>query len=220
MDLKFIKQGHPETEYFNSHNVEAIERQYANAANYLDRSLQELFDGLARRGILDNTLIIIMGDHPDSFFENGLLGHAWTLDEHQRRTSVTIVNGAGHYTAPIDQMDLARIVVNSLDTGNQESPLKVDLDPNKKVFVLTGELENPRQFGWISAKDLYSYDFRINKAKPGNNSKWMNPEDLADSTQKSSDFIELVNTWESYDLKRQQGKKTEMLALHAEIHEK
>ena len=135
MDRKFIKQGHPEAEYFNSHNVEAIERQYANAANYLDRSIRELFDGLARRGILDNTLIIIMGDHPDSFFENGLLGHAWTLDEHQRRTSVTVVNGAGHYTAPIDQMDLARIVVNSLAAESQESPLKIDLDPNKKVFV-------------------------------------------------------------------------------------
>ncbi len=48
---------------------------YDGAIAYLDAHLQALFTELARRGALDNTLIVVTGDHGEHFGEWGLSGH-------------------------------------------------------------------------------------------------------------------------------------------------
>ncbi len=48
---------------------------YDGAIAYLDAELGELLDELDRRGVLDNTLVIVSSDHGEGFGEHDFLGH-------------------------------------------------------------------------------------------------------------------------------------------------
>lgn len=48
---------------------------YLNTVRYTDEFLQELFEGFDDRGLLDNTLFVIIGDHGEGHGEHGRKGH-------------------------------------------------------------------------------------------------------------------------------------------------
>jgi arylsulfatase A-like enzyme len=63
---------------------EAMERMrhlYSRAAAYLDRWVGDVLDALDRRGILDQTLVIVTADHGENFGEHGLIGHGFGVNE-------------------------------------------------------------------------------------------------------------------------------------------
>jgi arylsulfatase A-like enzyme len=53
--------------------------RYDAAIAYLDRELDRLFAELARRGVLDRTVVVVTSDHGEQFGEHGLRGHANSL---------------------------------------------------------------------------------------------------------------------------------------------
>lgn len=53
--------------------------QYDGAIAWLDESLRRLCAELKRRGLYDNTLIVVTADHGESFGEKGLLAHGVSL---------------------------------------------------------------------------------------------------------------------------------------------
>lgn len=52
---------------------------YESAIAYLDHNVGLLLDELDRRGILDNTLLVVVADHGESLGEHGILVHANSL---------------------------------------------------------------------------------------------------------------------------------------------
>ena len=52
---------------------------YDSSLAYLDHNLGLLFEELQKRGVLENTLVIITSDHGEHFGEHGLLGHGTSL---------------------------------------------------------------------------------------------------------------------------------------------
>jgi phosphoglycerol transferase MdoB-like AlkP superfamily enzyme len=64
---------------------------YLNALNYSDRALQRLMDGLERRELLKNTLVVIYGDHGEAFGEHpGNFGHTLYLYEENVRVPLVV----------------------------------------------------------------------------------------------------------------------------------
>ena len=59
--------------------VQAEVDAYESAIAYLDDQLGRLFDSLDRKGVLDNTLVIITSDHGEGFGEHGLWTHGNSL---------------------------------------------------------------------------------------------------------------------------------------------
>ena len=49
---------------------------YDDCIAYLDEQLGRLLDELARRGLLDNTVVIITSDHGEAFGDHGIFGHS------------------------------------------------------------------------------------------------------------------------------------------------
>lgn len=49
--------------------------RYLNALSYTDRFVEELFTGFGERGLLDETLFVIVGDHGEGFGEHGRWEH-------------------------------------------------------------------------------------------------------------------------------------------------
>jgi hypothetical protein len=65
--------------------------RYRNALHYADDSLAALFDGLRRRGLEDDTLFVICGDHGEAFGQHeGNYGHTLFLYEENVRVPLVV----------------------------------------------------------------------------------------------------------------------------------
>jgi arylsulfatase A-like enzyme len=69
---------------------------YDNCLAYLDDRLGELFDELRRRGVLDQTLVIVTADHGEGLGEHGLFDHGESLYRTEIHVPLVIVPPAGH----------------------------------------------------------------------------------------------------------------------------
>jgi arylsulfatase A-like enzyme len=80
---------------------------YARAAAYLDSWLADVLDALDRRGILDDTLVIVTSDHGENFGEDGLLAHGFSVD--QRLIHVPLVMAGPGAISPAGPFSLAEL---------------------------------------------------------------------------------------------------------------
>lgn len=63
----------------NPATLRAMSDAYDEGIRYVDDRLGKVFDELRRRGVYDDTLIIVTADHGEEFLEHGLLGHGESL---------------------------------------------------------------------------------------------------------------------------------------------
>jgi len=74
----------------SKNNKLAIQNRYANALWEIDKTLATLFEQLERDDLLNHTIVIIVGDHGEEFFEPDALGHGSHLNDAQTQTSLWI----------------------------------------------------------------------------------------------------------------------------------
>lgn len=74
---------------------------YLAALRYTDKVVEELFAVLGRNGLLDNTLVIITGDHGEGFAEHGAIAHNGTAYEEGMRVPLIIREPKSASTEPI-----------------------------------------------------------------------------------------------------------------------
>lgn len=71
-------------------SMHAIKSRYLNATHHLDRQLARVYEALAQRGLMDNTIVIVTGDHGEEFMENGRWGHNSTFSQPQIRVPLIV----------------------------------------------------------------------------------------------------------------------------------
>lgn len=77
-------------------NIERIRARYINANHHLDSQLGRVFKALEEQGRLDDTIVIVTGDHGEEFMENGRWGHNSTFSQEQIRVPLLVyIPGAG-----------------------------------------------------------------------------------------------------------------------------
>jgi arylsulfatase A-like enzyme len=72
------------------------------AITFLDARVRDLYDMLARRRVLDNTIFIVMGDHGDSIGEHGLMSHKFCVYDTLTRVLLLIKYPTGTVTGKRD----------------------------------------------------------------------------------------------------------------------
>lgn len=95
-DLNYIKMD-PEKE------IDEIKNRYINASRSLDENIGTLLEYLRKEQLLENTIIIINGDHGEEFMEKGRYGHNSTFSEEQVRTPM-IIWYPGVHAAVVNRM--------------------------------------------------------------------------------------------------------------------
>jgi arylsulfatase A-like enzyme len=65
--------------------LERMRALYAGAVRYVDDWLAGVLEAMDAKGLLEDTLVIVTSDHGENFGENGLLGHALSLDDRLTR---------------------------------------------------------------------------------------------------------------------------------------
>ena len=70
--------------------VEKVKNRYRNSCATLDGFLGRVFAALEERKLIDDTIVVVVGDHGEEFFEHGRLGHNSDFTREQIRTPLLI----------------------------------------------------------------------------------------------------------------------------------
>lgn len=71
-------------------DIGQIKNRYINAVHHLDSQLGRIFDNLEQNKLLENTIVIVLGDHGEEFMEHGFWGHNSTFVDEQVRTPLVV----------------------------------------------------------------------------------------------------------------------------------
>jgi arylsulfatase A-like enzyme len=106
--------------------ADALERMrhlYARSVRLMDDWLADVLGVLDARGVLDDTLVVVTSDHGENFGENGLMAHAFSLDE--RLTHVPLVAagpGASELAGLCSLADLPRALARAAGIAHPWGP--------------------------------------------------------------------------------------------------
>jgi hypothetical protein len=121
-------------------NATRVRETYWNAVSNADRRLGELIARLKAKGVWDETILIVTGDHGEELFEGGFLGHGHVIDNEQFET-LLVANRPGILpSAPIALSDY-RAILSAAIRG--ASPPRVTVPP----FMHIGPLDRPTAIG-------------------------------------------------------------------------
>lgn len=106
----------------------AMQKAYVYGVERFDQGLGGLVDGLKRRGLYDNTVIMLVSDHGEEFQEHRGWWHGFTLYEEMLHVPLMLkLPGNGHagerQTALVQQVDIAPTILHlaGLESGPQMS---------------------------------------------------------------------------------------------------
>ncbi|MGZ8982914.1 MAG: sulfatase-like hydrolase/transferase [Methylotenera sp.] len=71
-------------------DIVPIKNRYINSVHHLDMQFGRIFDYLKQHQLLDNTIVVLLGDHGEEFMEHGFWGHNSTFVDQQIRTPLVI----------------------------------------------------------------------------------------------------------------------------------
>jgi len=71
-------------------NIEKIKARYINANHHLDSQLARVFQTLEENQFMENTIVVVTGDHGEEFFEKGRWGHNSTFSQEQIRVPLIL----------------------------------------------------------------------------------------------------------------------------------
>ena len=181
-------------------DIVPIKNRYINSVHHLDMQFGRIFDYLQAHQLLDNTIVVLIGDHGEEFMEHGFWGHNSTFVDPQVRTPLVI------YTPNMkplvsnqmtSHMDVVPSIMPLLGVTNPAS------DYSTGYNILAGEKRNHT---YISDWDKVTYvddevkitqpvngkSFALMKASKGNDEPLSNEERKAVMQQKQAAMLQLV----------------------------
>lgn len=112
-------------------DIGLIRNRYLNACNHLDSQFGRVFAALQAQGLLDNTLVVVTGDHGEEFMEKGRWGHNSSFVDEQIRTPLLLhVPGVapGRVAQMSSHLDLPATVLARLGVRNPPADLSLGHD--------------------------------------------------------------------------------------------
>ncbi len=133
---------------------------YRNAAANLDAQIAELIalvDASRRRS---QPVTIVVGDHGESLFDDGTLGHGIALSDVQMRVPLVIANGWGSVPVPFGLCDLRPFLLRMLSVERPASPVVTSHAAMRPVFQWIGPRRASHQIAHLFADGRVSVDLR------------------------------------------------------------
>jgi arylsulfatase A-like enzyme len=178
--------------------AEKLHRIYAGEVAYLDEHLGVLFDDLRKRGLWDQTLVVLTGDHGEEFHEHGGWWHGTTLYDEQ--VHVPLLVKPARYTGPgkvveelATSLDITPTVLASarlpLPGALQGHPLPLDGGiPSARQSVFAEEDLEGNVLQAVRTRES-----KLISANPGN-PRGLAPEELYDLTRDPGEHTNTVAT--------------------------
>ncbi len=126
--------------------VRRIKTRYVNACHALDAQLARVYAHLEEKGLLENTIVVVTGDHGEEFMEKGRWGHHSAFTDEQIRTPLVI--RAPGFAPGVEEritshLDLPATILARLGVTNPSSDYSLGVD------ILSGARTAPAlSAGW------------------------------------------------------------------------
>ncbi|MGR9051484.1 MAG: sulfatase-like hydrolase/transferase [Gammaproteobacteria bacterium] len=192
MQKRFVDRFVPRSEIL-AENREWVEATYWNAVANADWAVGQIADTLKQNNIYDHTTLVILGDHGESLFEDGFLGHGHAINEAQTHIPLLFNDTHIDIRQAIGQTDIAEMAIRSaFGLPNRW------LDPEKEVFQLVGSLSHPTQIGHVRyGGDRIIFDFRSDRFFLGGQKQWKSFSELLPDPENKKRAVSLIHEWES-----------------------
>lgn len=112
-------------------NGPGIKKRYINSCRHLDQRLKEVFDTLEQNGLWKNTIVVLVGDHGEEFFEKGRLGHNSAFHKEQIHTPLVIYvpgNTPGVYSKMSSHLDIVPMLAPHFGVTNPPEDYSLGYD--------------------------------------------------------------------------------------------
>jgi arylsulfatase A-like enzyme len=121
-------------------NADRVRETYWNAVANADHWLGELVARLKAKGVWDDTILVVSGDHGEELFEGGFLGHGHVINPQQFQTLLVASRPGILPAGPIGLADY-RAILSSAIRGTP--PPRIAAMP----FMHIGPLDTPTAIG-------------------------------------------------------------------------
>lgn len=176
-------------------SAQRVFEAYANTAANVDRAVARVVRAWRERMAGRPQAILVTGDHGQSFYENGTLGHGQSLLADQARVPFILWRIGGAWPEPIAPSDIRGLLDRNLFAAPREASPRARFvpDPDRAVFQYLGGLEQPERLGWRSLDRLLQLDVLRSRAQ------WVGSGGAPLEEPMPPDRVaRLVHTWESY----------------------
>ncbi|MEI6336680.1 MAG: sulfatase-like hydrolase/transferase, partial [Methylococcaceae bacterium] len=192
MDKRIISDLIPRPK-INEENKDWVSKTYWNAIANADWAVGKVVDELKSRKLLDQVTIVILGDHGESLFDDGFLGHGHAINDTQTKIPLIINDPDIIADEPIGQVDVAEITVRSaLGYTNHWS------NKNKVVFQLVGSLSQPALIAHVKQGGIRTlFDFRSEQVFFSELNLWKPYKEVILDPLYKDRAINLIRDWES-----------------------
>jgi hypothetical protein len=181
-------------------NRRAVRTMYLNTAANVDRAIGRVLDAVQRtQGRAPG--VVVLGDHGESLFDEGFLGHGYALNEAQTRIPFIVANLPVDIREPLGQVELRDMLWSALTKTDEAQRPTLTTDPSRLVFQYLGNVSRPAEIAFTSQGHQILYDFRDRKARIDRGSP--TSTDTLPTAQRSA-WLGLVTAWERMMLSRQQ----------------
>lgn len=139
--------------------VETFRNLYRGGIRYCDSLVQKVVEGLKSADVWEDTVLILFGDHGDSFGENGVFGHHFSMDESLIRVPLLIRDPTGQISADrvSDPVSLVDIYPTILELAN------ADIPDNSGYDLSQSSRDEAFSYYDISKQSYYTNDYGVSK---------------------------------------------------------
>lgn len=112
-------------------DIELIRNRYINSCNHLDTQLGRLLALLEQERLLEDTIVIITGDHGEEFMEKGFWGHNSKFTEEQTRVPLVLWipgTGASKTDRMTSHLDIVATILPLLGVKNPAEDYSLGYD--------------------------------------------------------------------------------------------
>lgn len=171
-----------------------LEATYWNAIANADMAIGDMLGVLRKYSVYEDTLVVIMGDHGESLFDNDFLGHGHALDESQTHIPLIINRPGIDVVQAVGQVDIAQLFIE-LATG-QFNPNEWT-DREKSVFQMVGSMNRPQLIGTVRYGDVRTVlDLRMRNVFFSDLGKWVDFDEAMQDPRLEPRTRELLQQWE------------------------
>jgi hypothetical protein len=168
-----------------------LERTYWNAVAYNDRLLGRIVERLQRLGVWEHSLVVVTGDHGESLFDDGFLGHGHMINRQQTHIPF-VMNRRVPVTGPVGLADMRGIILRA---AGAEVPADPAATPGR-VFQFIGTLERPSSIGLVDGAGRWTiFSFDREALWTSRTASWRDYRALARGSPGRAEADALIREW-------------------------
>lgn len=192
MQKRLVREFIPRSE-IQPENRERVANTYWNAVANADWAVGQVVQRLKANGLYDKTTLVVLGDHGESLFEDGFLGHGHALNDAQTHIPLLFNDPEMEVRQAIGQDDVAEMTIRSaLDLPNKW------LNREKTVFQLVGSFKFPSLIGHVKyGGERIIFDFRSERVFLSESRSWHPYQKLLQDPETTDRVVNLIREWET-----------------------